>query len=142
MKSYFNYIFITVLLSCNSVDQPDLQVDDPLDIQANLLNGTWILKDETSAVRDGSVVSDFKNITLSFSNVSKAGGNYSTTNSIDSDVWPNSGALEFQNGDRSKLMRSDNVVMSISVTQTTLRTSFTVAGGLKDGNWVFDFVKQ
>jgi|TARA_Y100000996_G_scaffold352418_1_gene292006 hypothetical protein len=39
-------------------------------------------------------------------------------------------------------MRSDNVVMSISVTQTTLRTSFTVAGGLKDGNWVFDFVKQ
>ena len=49
------------------MDQPDLQVDDPLDIQANLLNGTWVLKDETSAVRDGSVVSDFKNITLTFS---------------------------------------------------------------------------
>ena len=142
MKIYFNYIFIIVFLSCNSVDQPDLQVDDPLDIQANLLNGVWILKDETSAVIDGSVVSDFKNITLSFSNSSKAGGNYSTTNSIDANVWPNSGAWEFQNGDRSKLMRSDNVVMSISVTQTTLRTSFTVAGGLKDGSWVFDFVKQ
>ena len=72
----------------------------------------------------------------------QSGGNYSTTNSIDADVWPNSGAWEFQNGDRSKLMRSDNVVMSISVTQTTLRTSFTVSGGLKEGNWVFDFVKQ
>ena len=87
-------------------------------------------------------VSDFKNITLTFSGSSKSGGNYSTTNSIDADVWPNSGAWEFQNGDRSKLIRSDNVVMSISVTQTTLRTSFTVSGGLKEGNWVFDFVKQ
>ena len=86
MKNYFNYIFIVVLLSCNSMDQPDLQVDDPLDIQSNLLNGTWILKDETSAVRDGSVVSDFKNITLTFANSSKSGGNYSTTNSIDADV--------------------------------------------------------
>ena len=64
MKNYYNYILIIVLLSCNSMDQPDLQVDDPLDIQANLLEGTWILKDETSAVRDGSVVSDFKNIIL------------------------------------------------------------------------------
>ena len=143
MKTYIkNLLFLLILISCNNMDQPDLQVDDPLDIQANLLNGTWVLKDETSAVRDGSVVSDFKNITLTFSGSSKSGGNYSTTNSIDSDVWPNSGAWEFQNGDRSKLMRSDNVVMSISVTQTTLRTSFTVSGGLKEGNWVFDFVKQ
>ena len=63
MKTYIkNLLFLLILISCNSMDQPDLQVDDPLDIQANLLNGTWVLKDETSAVRDGSIVSDFKNI--------------------------------------------------------------------------------
>ena len=64
------------------------------------------------------------------------------TNSIDADVWPNSGSWQFQNNDKSKLLRSDNVVMSISVTQTTLRTSFTVVGGLKEGNWIFDFIKE
>ena len=133
---------LLLVFSCNSVDQPDLVVDDPLDLQANLLNGTWILKNESSAVKDGSVVSDFKDLTLTFSGGSKSGGNYATTNSIDADVWPNSGAWEFQNNDRTKLLRNDNVVMSISVTQTTLRTSFTVSGGLKEGNWVFDFIKQ
>ena len=81
-------------------------------------------------------------MTLNFSGGTKSGGNYSTTNSIDADVWPNSGSWEFQNNDKGKLLRSDNVVMSISVTQTTLRTSFTVVGGLKEGNWVFDFIKQ
>jgi len=132
-----------VIIGCNSVEeQPDFQGDDPLDIQANLLNGTWILKDQSSAVRDGSVVSDFKDLTLTFTGGTKDGGTYGTTNSIDSDVWPNSGAWEFQNGDRSKLLRSDNVSVSISVTQSTLKTSFTVTGGLKEGNWVFDFVKQ
>ena len=57
------------------------------------------------------------------------------------EVWPNSGTWTFQNGDKNKLQRNDGVVMSISVTETTLRTSFTVSGGIKDGNWVFDFVK-
>lgn len=136
-------ILFLIIMGCSSVeDQPDFQGDDPLDIQANLLNGTWILKDQSSAVRDGSVVSDFKDLTLTFSGGTKAGGTYGTTNSVDSDVWPNSGAWEFQNGDRSKLLRSDNVSVSISVTQSTLKTSFTVTGGLKEGNWVFDFVKQ
>ena len=72
----------------------------------------------------------------------KNGGNYSTTNSASVDVWPSSGTWTFQNGDKNKLLRSDNVVLSISLTSTTLRTSFTVSGGLKEGNWVFDFIKQ
>ena len=47
-------IFFT-LISCNSVD-PEPQVDDPLDIQANLLNGTWVLKDPSSAIKDGNII--------------------------------------------------------------------------------------
>lgn len=130
------------ILSCGNNKQPDLELTDPLDIQANLLNGKWILKNETSATRDGSVVSDFKNLTLSFSGSSNSGGTYSTSNSIDSDVWPNSGTWSFQNNEKSKLLRNDNVLMNISVTQTTLRISFTVEGGLKVGNWIFDFIKE
>tara|TARA_A100000164_G_scaffold324187_1_gene308509 strand:- start:402 stop:833 length:432 start_codon:yes stop_codon:yes gene_type:complete len=132
---------LCLIFACNSVD-PEPEPDDPLDIQANLLNGKWILKDESSAVKDGSIISDFKDLTLTFSGGTKSGGNYATINSIDVDVWPNSGSWQFQNNDKSKLLRSDNVVMSISVTQTTLRTSFTVVGGLKEGNWIFDFIKE
>ena len=135
-------IFLFFILSCGNNKQPDLELTDPLDIQANLLNGKWILKNETSATRDGSVVSDFKNLTLSFSGSSNSGGTYSTSNSIDSDVWPNSGTWTFQNNEKSKLLRNDNVLMNISVTQTTLRISFTVEGGLKVGNWIFDFIKE
>ena len=127
-------IFLFFILSCGNNKQPDLELTDPLDIQANLLNGKWILKNETSATRDGSVVSDFKNLTLSFSGSSNSGGTYSTSNSIDSDVWPNSGTWSFQNNEKSKLLRNDNVLMNISVTQTTLRISFTVEGGLKVSN--------
>ena len=138
---YSTALILSLLFACNSVD-PEPVPDDPLDIQANLLNGKWILKDESSAVKDGSIISEFKDLSLTFSGGTKTGGNYATTNSIDLDVWPNSGSWQFQNNDKGKLLRSDNVVMSISVTQTTLRTSFTVVGGLKEGNWVFSFIKE
>ena len=143
MNKIYNYLLLVLFISisCNSVD-PEPEIQDPLDIQADLLNGTWILKDESSAVKDGNIITDFKDITVTFSGSTKDGGNYATTNSIDSDVWPNNGTWQFQNNDMRKLLRSDNVVLSISVTQTTLRTSFTIVGGLKEGNWVFDFVKQ
>tara|TARA_B100000886_G_C20411666_1_gene487340 strand:- start:449 stop:874 length:426 start_codon:yes stop_codon:yes gene_type:complete len=138
----FKYIFILLLIiSCGNNKQPDLELTDPLEIQANLLDGKWILKNETSATRDGSVVDDFKNLTLTFSGSSNSGGTYSTSNSIDIDVWPNSGIWSFQNNEKSKLLRNDDVIMNISVTQTTLRISFSVDGGLKVGNWIFDFIK-
>jgi len=143
MNKIYNFLLLILLISisCNSVD-PEPEVQDPLDIQADLINGTWILKDESSAVKDGNIITDFKDITVTFSGATKDGGNYATTNSIDANVWPNNGSWQFQNNDKSKLLRSDNVVLSISVTQTTLRTSFTIVGGLKEGNWVFDFIKQ
>ena len=44
-------LFLSILFACNSVD-PTPEPDDPLDIQANLLNGTWVLKDASSAVKE------------------------------------------------------------------------------------------
>ena len=117
--------------------------DDPLDVQAAILNGNWKVKDANSVAKDGTIVDVFTTMTLNISGGTKSGGNYSTSHSEDSgtEVWPNSGSWTFQNADKNKVLRNDGVVVSISVTETTLRTSFTVSGGIKDGNWVFNFVK-
>ena len=106
-------------------------------------NGNWKVKDSNSVTKDGTIVDVFTTMTLSISGGTKDGGTYSAGHNEDNgtEVWPNSGSWTFQNGDKNKLLRSDGVAVSISVTESTLRTSFTVSGGLKDGNWVFDFIK-
>ena len=137
------FFFTLFLVSCGGEEEGAGPTPvDPLDTQGNLLNGSWIVKDANSVTKDGTIVDVFTTMTLTISGGSKSGGNYSTSNSDSAEIWPNSGMWTFQNGDKNKLLRSDNVVMSISATETTLRTSFITSGGLKDGNWVFDFVKQ
>ena len=137
------FFFTLFLVSCGGEEEGAGPTPvDPLDTQGNLLNGTWKVKDANSVNKDGAIVDVFTTMTLTISGGSKSGGNYSTSNSDSAEIWPNSGTWTFQNGDKNKLLRSDNVVLSISLTSTTLRTSFTVSGGLKEGNWVFDFIKQ
>jgi hypothetical protein len=136
------FFFTLFLVSCGGEEEAGPTPVDPLDEQANLLNGSWIVKDSNSVTKDGTIVDVFTTMTLTISGGSKSGGNYSTSNSDSAEIWANSGTWTFQNGDKNKLLRSDNVVISISATETTLRTSFTTTGGLKDGNWVFEFVKQ
>ena len=43
--------------------------------------------------------------------------------------------------DPNKILRNDSVLITVSVSDTTLTSSFTVIGGLKEGNWEFNFVK-
>ena len=150
-KQQFNLKLLLVsvcflIFSCGDDDgggDPTPTPTDPLDAQAALLNGNWKVKDANSVTKDGPIVDVFTTMTLNISGGTKSGGNYSTSHNEDSgtEVWPNSGSWTFQSGDKNKLLRNDGVVMSISVTESTLRTSFTVSGGIKDGNWVFDFVK-
>ena len=82
-------------------------------------------------------------MTLTFSAGSKVGGNFNTSGSIDSSVWPNSGSWSFEGGDKNKLKRNDNVVMTIALTDNdnALKVSFVVGSGVKQGSWVFDFKK-
>ena len=149
-KNHVQYYFLAILfslviISCGDEDEGSTPTPtDPLDTQANLLNGNWKVKDANSVTKDGSIVDVFTTMTLNLSGGTKSGGNYCTSHTEDSgtEVWPNSGSWTFQNSDKSKVIRNDGVVISLSVTETTLRTSFTVSGGIKDGNWVFDFVKQ
>ena len=150
-KQQFNLKLLLVsvcflIFSCGDDDgggDPTPTPTDPLDAQAALLNGNWKVKDANSVTKDGTIVDVFTTMTLNISGGTKSGGNYSTSHNEDSgtEVWPNSGSWTFQSGDKNKLLRNDGVVMSISVTESTLRTSFTVSGGIKDGNWVYDFVK-
>ena len=139
------FLISLISFSCNDDDDstPTPTPDDPLDTQASLLNGTWKVKDSNSVTKDGSIVDVFTTMSLTISGGTKDGGNFTTDHNEDSgtEVWPNSGTWTFQNGDQNKLLRNDGAVMSISVTENTLRTSFTVSGGIKDGNWVFDFTK-
>ena len=142
-RSLLILLFSIAIISCSDDDDGGGPAPvDPLDTQGNLLNGSWKVKDANSVTKDGAIVDVFTNMTLTVSGGSKSGGNYSTSNSDSGEIWPNSGTWEFQSGDKNKLLRSDGVVVSISLTETTLRTSFQTSGGLKDGNWVFDFVKQ
>lgn len=139
------FLISLISFSCNDDDDstPTPTPDDPLDTQASLLNGTWKVKDSNSVTKDGTIVDVFTTMSLTISGGTKDGGNFTTDHNEDSgtEVWPNSGTWTFQNGDQNKLLRNDGAVMSISVTENTLRTSFTVSGGIKDGNWVFDFTK-
>ena len=142
-RSLLILLFSIAIISCSDDDDGGGPAPvDPLDTQGNLLNGSWKVKDANSVTKDGSIVDVFTNMTLTVSGGSKSGGSYSTSNSDSDEIWPNSGTWEFQSGDKNKLLRSDGVAVSISLTETTLRTSFQTSGGLKDGNWVFDFIKQ
>ena len=138
------FVFSALFISCGEDGDGggDPTPIDPLDTQAGVLNGSWKVKDANSVSKDGTIVDVFTGLTLSLSGGTKDGGNYSTSNSDSNEIWPNSGNWTFSGGDKNKILRSDNVVISISVTESALRTSFTTTGGLKDGNWVFDFVKQ
>ena len=145
LKSLFLTLFVSALLFSCSDEEDDTSVDDvvdPLDTQANLLNGSWVVKDANSVTKDGSVVNVFTAMSLTFSGGSASGGAYATLNSDSNEVWPGSGTWQFQSGSSATLLRSDGVVISISVTETTLKTTFSTSGGIKDGTWVFDFVKQ
>jgi len=129
------FILSLFIVSCGGEEESATPTPiDPLDTQGNLLNGTWKVKDANSVIKDGAIVNVFTTMTLTISGGSKSGGNYSTSNSDSAEIWPNSGMWTFSNGDKNKLLRSDNVVLSISISETTLRTSFTTSGGLKDGN--------
>ena len=141
MKYFLSLFFAFILfISCKSID-PDSLIIDPLELQAGLLDGSWKLKDLSSAIKDGNIEGSFSDLELIIYGSNKQGGNYTTVNTSDKNVWPEKGTWEFYNDDPNKILRNDSVLITISISDTTLNSSFIVIGGLKEGNWEFSFVK-
>ena len=155
----FNFLFL--FSSCYENDLgTNIGTEDPLESQANILNGTWDLepisdkpsiKDITPVTKDGKEVQIFNNMTLTISEGSVDGGIYSTLNTHDDKVWPSSGTWTFQNNDKNNILRSDDISISIIAEVIhnyaqpkvyTLRTSFTITEGNKEIKWVFNFKRQ
>ena len=115
MRYFTNLVFIvSFFLSCKSID-PDSQIIDPLELQAGLLDGTWKLKDLSSAVKDGNIEESFLGLELVIYGSTKIGGNFSTVNSSDENVWPQKGTWTFYNEDPNKILRDDGVLITVLV---------------------------
>ena len=66
IKNIF-FLLLIVLISCKKKDDDVTPAEDPLDVQAKKIEALWDLKDASSATKDGSVVADFADLTLTFS---------------------------------------------------------------------------
>ena len=77
---YLTLFLCTIFISCSSDEDggDDVTPVDPLDTQANALNGTYEITDVNSVSKDGEIVNVFTSMTLTISGGSASGGNYST----------------------------------------------------------------
>ena len=151
MKAYkytliiLTMITLSTLVGCSSESSDPIPVD-PLTVQRELLiNGgnTWVISGTGSVIKDGfNVTGQFAGFTLIIGE-----STYVTTNGLAS-AWPASGTWEFDNGNVSKIRRSDGVIMTATVTASTLKLIFTAGGktGGKlsgvEGEYQFNLVSQ
>ena len=156
----FNVILIFISCDDETNSGTDPVPINHLEIQANILNGTWTLdqiKDKMSikelipVTMDGKEVFMFDDMTLTISEGSESGGIYSTLNTYDEKIWSSSGTWIFQNNDKNKILRSDGISMSILTDRIHnyaqpkryfLRINFTTSDDNKEVEWVFNFVRE
>ena len=156
----FSVLFIFISCDDETNAGTDLLPINPLEIQGNLLNGTWYLdpivgkisiKEETPVTMDGKVVDVFNDMILTISEGSIEGGIFSTINNYDEEIWPKLGTWTFQDNDKNKILRSDGVSLTIlcDLIQNyaqpkiyLLKISFTTTEGNEEVEWVFNFARQ
>ena len=117
---------------------------DPADDQAELIVFTWSLT-SNGAVLESAAQAEWNGFTLTFTGDGD-GGNFSTSGSQTTDVWPSSGTWTFDGDDIGTIARSDGVNIEISsVTSSGMTLAFTIntSGSARtsgvDGNWTFSF---
>lgn len=152
MKKFLNALTIlsvltlVIFISCNGDGTEPEPEKSPEQIQAEKIVGkTWTATATGSSVTlDGQAADGWQNFTITFTG-NEAGGNFTTTNAVSPLVWPSQGTWRFQNG-VSTLVRSDNVQMTLNVTETQITLSFTIVdpGSGKaqgfGGNWTFNLL--
>ena len=117
-------LFAMTIIGCNN-DSGDEEQPDPLTEQLIALmneGSLWRLS-SLGVEKDGlDVTSQFDGFTLTIGNKT-----FSTTNSLDS-AWPSSGTWDFDNGNANRIIRSDGVLIFLTLSGNTLTLTFTTTG--------------
>jgi hypothetical protein len=123
---FISIVSLMVISSCSDGDDPDPV--DPLEEKANLIVDTWnIANNGVTAPADASSL-EWSNLSITISG-DKSGGPISASGVPDCGeaVWPDSEVWAFSNSDGSKMMRGDDVEMTIvTATESTLTLSFPI----------------
>ena len=153
MKNLLNYISAALILSlmvfasCGGGDDDTGSVDDPRDEAAMNLEGTAELASVTKP--DNATELDWTGFEVTF-NGNADGGGFTTRNSADLTVWPESGTWVFANEQGTVITRSapgeDDVDVEIRFTldPAAVNLQFDIdttapakAAGVIEGRWVF-----
>lgn len=147
MKDFLNILkyslflsLVVTLVSCGGSDDP---VDEDTTLEDALSNLVGSTSFNSVVVPDGaSAELDWSNMTLEFSGTVD-GGDYVTTNSANTTVWPATGTWEFTDNTGTKVTRDDGVVVTLGL-GSQLETTFTInTSGSRvkvvEGEWQFTF---
>lgn len=145
---------LVTLTSCGDDDGPQI---DPVDALTEDLTFTW---NPTSVSFEGEDRTDqYTGFSLTISEGSQNGGNYSTTEVAVRDPWPNSGSWEFQNPDNItvnttsfNIVRNDGLVISVTLSNEGNNMSMVLNNYDEDthegaktaavnGSWTFEFTR-
>lgn len=152
---YLTTLLILALfsLSCSKDALDSVEEDKLFQEIATQLAGTWKVKDASSVIKDGNAVTVFQGMSFVIGAYDFGGDkcDYSTDHQEPSgaEIWPNAGTWKFngekglrKDSDKNLLIRNDNVKLTISLSGKDLTVNFSIADGIKKGNWTFYFVKQ
>lgn len=148
MKSKILYLlafvaFGVIFSACKKDEKPEPTEEEK---QLDKLAKTWVVATpiQTNAitVEGNDVTTEWAAFTITFTD-----GNYSTSGSASSDVWPTSGTWAFADGDVNTLVRGDGIDVSINVSESTIKMNFNYSssGGRLmgiEGDWEFNLVAQ
>lgn len=142
------FVSLVIFISCSS--DPGTPVD-PLQVQAELLSGSWTVNASGIGYNNGtSPDGDWSGFSLSITNATSSGGGFDVSGVPDgfSNVWSD-GSWTYNNDQIDELLRSpDNLIIDVTaVTENSLTLEFTVVndGGRTAGiagDWSFPFTKQ
>lgn len=142
------FVSLVIFIGCSS-DSGGTDEVDPLQTQADLLNGSWsATANQVLYAGSPSTDGDWSGFSLTISGATTTGGNYSVAGVPPNfeDVWdPNGGSWTWGN-DAGTVINRGAVSISVVVSETALELSFDNTGTLGrtagiEGAWKFVFTK-
>ncbi len=145
------FVSLVIFISCTT-DSGGTDPEDPLETQAALLSGTWTTTANQVLYQGSpSTDGDWANFTLTITNATTSGGDYSTSGvpAGFEDVWDAAGTWTFANSSGTIITRATSnggnagpVDITVVAGETSLELSFNNTGTLGrtagiEGTWKF-----